>query len=116
MEEKKEYKNKHMEEIKAFIKTYWKEMLMAAGVGIFTGKVIGRAFNGNGKSNKKNLFTNLPHWADQIDADIFTDLAPKIEEAILNKEVESAVINTTYDLDDLTQKVVTVTVETINGD
>lgn len=55
-------------------------------------------------------------WVKKIDEDIFTNLAPEIEEAILNYGLEKYWAERTYELDPVTSKLVTVTIETVNGD
>ena len=116
--ERKEYKNEGMEEIKAFVKTYWKEMLFPAlGAGIFVGLLTNRSKKGN--SSPRVVMKNhlgLQPWAEMVDEDIYTELAPKIEQAVFNSGLEKAVFDRHYELDEVTSKIVTVTVETINGD
>lgn len=55
-------------------------------------------------------------WVKKIDEDIFTNLAPEMEEAILNYGLEKFWAERTYELDPVTSKLVTVSIETINGD
>lgn len=52
----------------------------------------------------------------KVDEDIFTSLAPDIENAILNTSIDKIVIERTYDMGDNLHKLVTTTVEGIYGD
>ena len=56
--------------------------------------------------------------AKLIDEEVFTDLAPNIETAVLNKDLDKVVLERSYQLDEneLLSKFVTVTVENVYGD
>lgn len=67
----------------------------------------------------ENYYTDKNEVADNlrlIDEKIFTELAPRIEEAIMNDKLENAVIEGCYTLAPVLHKAVTVNVETIHGD
>ena len=51
-----------------------------------------------------------------IDERLFVELAPAIEEAVLNKGLEKTIIEEAYDLGDNLSKFVSVTVENVYGD
>lgn len=54
-----------------------------------------------------------PHEIDEL---VFTDLAPKIEDAVLEKGLEKMALERTYNLGDNLSKFVTINVENVYGD
>lgn len=66
--------------------------------------------------SKPSVKTTMAPLAAKIDEDIFVNLAPAIEDAVLQSLVDKAHLEQSYDLDGLTHKLVTVDVETIFGD
>lgn len=49
----------------------------------------------------------------QIDEEVFTEIAPAIENAILDSLLDKFVFVRTYDLDELTHKLVKINIETV---
>lgn len=66
--------------------------------------------------SKPSVKTTMAPLATKIDEDIFVNLAPAIEDAVLQSLADKVHLEQSYDLDGLTHKLVTVNVETIFGD
>lgn len=58
----------------------------------------------------------LPDNIRIIDEEIFTDLAPEIENLVINSEIEQAIAERSYTLEPTLHKLVTVKIDTIHGD
>lgn len=67
-------------------------------------------------STLDNSSKQFAPWTKKIDEDIFTSLAPEIEDAVLNYGLEKFWAERVYELDPVTSKTVTVTIDTVNGD
>ena len=124
-----EVKNKKENKVKKFIKDHWFDALLL-GIGFGAGIVL------MNERHRKDLANSIMAWegrvmdsvkdmgnklvttpiSAEIDKDIFTELAPTIEEAVLNSGVDKMVLERSYDLDTLTHKLVTVNIEQIYGD
>ena len=65
---------------------------------------------------KIGAFTGMGKRSRYIDEDIFVDLAPKIQTAVLDKDIEKACIEKAYDLGENLSKQVTVMIENVYGD
>lgn len=96
------------EKAKNFFKRNWKSILMT-GAGIIVGELI---LN----KQRKTASDHSQFTVDEIDEDIFTNLAPAIEKAVKDRELEKTVIEEAYDLGDRVNKFVTVTIENVYGD
>ena len=58
----------------------------------------------------------LPEFIRKIDEEIFTDLAPEIENLVISDGVENAVVERSYTLEPTLHKLVTVKIDAIHGD
>ena len=87
-------------------------VLTVVGVKIFN------AHNSHYSVVKRPELSEFEKNANLIDEAVFTDLAPNIEKALLNKGVDKVVLERSYGLDEeeLLSKFVTVTVENVYGD
>ena len=122
--EKKEQKKEG--KIKKFLKDN-KEIVILTIIGAF-GLTIGlkahhrekMKLKKEGEEILKVLKTSkggrLEPWANAIDEEVFTDLAPEIESMILNVGLEKGWIERSYSLDPVTHKLVEISIETIHGD
>ena len=64
-----------------------------------------------------DAFSGMDKISREIDEDIFTDLAPKIERVVLDRNIENVIcIEHTYDLGERLTKYVTVTIRSVYGD
>ena len=54
--------------------------------------------------------------AKRIDKDIFTSLAPQIEDAVLDESIDKIIFDRVYELEPVVSKLVTVNIETTYGD
>lgn len=85
-------KNERINKAKAwFKKHWWKVALTIAGVAVVI------IFKGDKKVELKLDEMSDKDYSKFVDEDIFTDLAIKIEEAVLNPEVKDISINRAYD-------------------
>lgn len=109
---------------KAWFKTHYKKVLfitVGGAVVVILGKdaIKYRQLMKDAKELGETVLKQsktLTPVAKIIDEDIFTDLAPTIEEMVLDSGVEKSMIEKNYDLDGLTHKLVTVNIERIMGD
>ncbi len=90
-----------------WVKKHKKELLIGAGTVVSTVALIAIGvkcsklrLNGTGKI---------------VDEDIFTSLAPAIEEAVLDKSLEKIILERTYDMGDNIAKFVTINIENVYG-
>ena len=65
---------------------------------------------------KKVVDNGISEITRKIDEEIFTDLAPEIENYVLDNGIEHAVSERSYDIGDNLFKIVTVTVKQYAGD
>lgn len=101
-----------------WVKEHKKEILVGAGTVIGTAVLITIGVKCS-KSSKGKVINDMPKLKEIgriVDEDIFTELAPSIEETVLNKGLEKVVLERSYDLGDNLSKYVTVTIENVYGD
>lgn len=120
-----ENKKERQEKVKDFLKKN-EVLLRVLGVGAVlviggtTLTIMGRRRKITRKNGKEILdllqkdTTEL--FVKNVDEDVFTMIAPAIEEAVLDKGLEKVIIDRSYDLGDNLHKLVTVSVENIYGD
>lgn len=93
--------------------------LSALSIG---GAVMWVAFKKNESKSEEHdaisrvLNDDFERTVKEVDEDIFTNLAPAIEEAVLDKDIEKIWYDRSYDLGDNLHKFVTVNIENIYGD
>lgn len=58
----------------------------------------------------------LPEYIRTIDEEVFTDLAPEIENLVISDGVEHAIVERSYTLEPTLHKLVTVKIDAIHGD
>lgn len=58
----------------------------------------------------------LPEFIRKIDEEIFTDLAPEIENLVICDGVENAIVERSFTLEPTLHKLVTVKIDAIHGD
>ena len=110
------------EEIKEWVKEH-KTILIGAGLvagGAVLTVLVTKKFSchhSNYTLIPKPELSGFEKNAKLIDEEVFTDLAPHIEDA-LNKDLDKVVLERSYQLDEneLLSKFVTVTVENVYGD
>lgn len=92
----------------------------ASGIGLF---ILGKklyALDTKHKSfksfNVPSVTDILPEFIRKIDEEIFTDLAPEIENFVISDGVEHAVVERSYTLEPTLHKLVTVKIDAIHGD
>lgn len=118
-------KQERLEKVKDFLRNH-KNLLLALGAGAVI--VIGGTFYVIvSKENKilrkkgKEILDTLQKNTTEspvrsVDEDVFTMLAPAIEEAVLDKGLEKLVLDRSYDLGNNLHKLVTVSIENVYGD
>ncbi len=120
-----EIKKERQEKVKDFLKKH-EVLLRVLGVGAVL-VIGGTAFVIMGRRRKimrkdgKEILDILQKdttelFVKNVDEDVFTMIAPAIEEAVLDKGLEKVIIDRSYDLGDNLHKLVTVSVENIYGD
>lgn len=106
---------------KEFLKKHGITIGASIAASAVTGIIMYKIFGTNGTVDtdtvllKRTVSIPTP-ISKKIDEDIFTAIAPAIEEAVLNSGVENFTLERNYDLDGLTHKFVTVNIERIMGD
>ena len=58
----------------------------------------------------------LPEFIRKIDEEIFTDLAPEIENLVICDRIENAIVERSFTLEPTLHKLVTVKIDAIHGD
>ena len=91
-----------------------------SGIGLF---ILGKklyALDTKHKSfksfNVPSVTDVLPEFIRKIDEEIFTDLAPEVENLVISDGVEHAVVERSYTLEPTLHKLVTVKIDAIHGD
>ena len=110
------------EKIVSFWKELWAEhkgLIIFLGLGMFIG-ALKAIFGGGNKNIDSDEFDDFEPDEDEvikdIDESIFTDLAPEIENMVLNNSISKGGIFRSYDLKNKTHKTVEVTIDTIYDD
>ena len=93
----------------------------ASGIGLF---ILGKKlYSIDTKHRSFKEFKNVPSVTDvlpefirKIDEEIFTDLAPEVENLVISDGVEHAVVERSYTLEPTLHKLVTVKIDAIHGD
>lgn len=116
MEDKIEVVVEEKKGVKTFFKRHKVAVISTAAASTAVSIISLVLFKGKKSSNNLVVRKTSSPLAKKIDADIFTELAPTIEEAVMNVGLEKIVIERSYSLDCLTHKLVTVVVESIHGD
>lgn len=119
-----ERKPRRQEKVKEFFKKHERLLqILGAGVVVIGGTVfiiMGKRYKTVKKEAKQILdilqknTTELP--VKSVDEDVFTMLAPAIEESVLDRGLEKVVLDRSYDLGDNLHKLVTVSIENVYGD
>lgn len=119
--EKKE-KERKAERFKQFLRKHKWEIIGTA-VGTVVGLKMLKRHSSKARKHEAEVIdifktsgSRLEPWSKKIDEDIFTDLAPELEQMVLNAGVDKAWIERCYDLDPVTHKLVEINISTIHGD
>lgn len=112
-----ETKETRFQRFKNYVKDH---KLKTAGIVVGAGALVGigvKVFLSGDDDSASEVFETFEEEAksfypEVIDEEIYTELAPKISEAVLDNDINVANFEETYDLDDIS-KVVKVTIETI---
>jgi hypothetical protein len=120
-----ERKQERQEKVKVFLKEN-KFLLQVLGVGVVTvigGTILvitGKRYKILKKDVYKEIIDSLQTEIElpvkSVDEDVFTMLAPAIEGAVLDKDLEKVILDRSYDLGDNLHKLVTVSIENVYGD
>lgn len=88
-----------------------------SGIGLIVlGKKLYKLDTPHKSINVPNMASTLPDFIRTIDEEVFTDLAPEIENLIINDGVENAIIERSFTLEPTLHKLVTVKIDAIHGD
>lgn len=119
------------EDTKKGFKRFGIAMGISAALGFFTGCLYGLAENQKKIFDKEqDIFDKLDSYKEsfdnlteeeadkvkRIDEGVFTDIAPQLENVLLDDGIDSIHFDTSYDVGENTVKRVTIDVETIVGD
>ena len=109
-------KNEFKKKVKKIVKKSWKKTLVFGGVTVGLlllkkriGYLLSKMPEGIEVDNEASIFGD-------IDEAIFTDLAPRMEEAIFNKGLEKTIIEESYELENNLSKFITISIENVYGD